>query len=361
MSLAAERVHILGVGMVTGWADASRSLTDIIFASVSAALKDSGVDIGRIDSVVLSAHDLVDGRSLSSMVTAPAAGAYLRDEIRLASDGIAALSLASARVEAGETDYSIVAAWGRASEGDYIRTSRTGFDPAFEQPFGPDDFTLSALRLSAWAARHGLPGSDRSAAAAARRKRAASNPRSSSAGMRAAIAAPLVDEDAPLLADIAVAAIIGREPGPVRIAGFGHGTGSPLIGARDLLAQQPLVDAVDGAAAGSGVAAQHADMFFLAGPTLSDEALALEALGLCDAGSGFAAYAERPTVNPSGGSESGWCYPTCGLVNAVEAYLQLTGRAGACQLPGTLKRALATGVSAMGGQAAYATLLEKMS
>ncbi len=347
--------------MVTGWADASLSLTDLIFASVTAALRDSGVDVRRIDSVVLAAHDLVDGRSLSSMVTAPAAGAYLRDEIRLASDGLSALSLASARVEAGETEYSIVAGWGRASEGDYARTSRTGFDPAFEQPFGPDDFTPSALRLSAWAGRHGSPGSARAAAAAERRRRAASNPRASSGGVRPALAAPLAEDDAPLLADIAVAAIIGRETGPVRIAGLGHGTGSPLIGARDLLAQQPLVDAVAGAGAQGGFTAADADVVFLAGPTLSDEALAIEALGLSGAGAGFAAYAERTSINPSGGSESGWCYPTCGLVNAVEAYLQLTGRAGGCQVPGGPNLALATGVSPVGGQLAYAALLEKVA
>ena len=45
----------------------------------------------------------------------PAAGAYLRDEIRHGDDGAAALQQPSC-VEAGEAERSIVAAWGRASE-----------------------------------------------------------------------------------------------------------------------------------------------------------------------------------------------------------------------------------------------------
>lgn len=344
--------------MVTGWADASLSLTDLIFASVSRAVKDSGVDIREIESVVLSAHDLVDGRSLSSMVTAPAAGAYLRDEIRLASDGLAALSLAAARVEAGETRYSIVAAWGRASEGNYIRTSQAAFDPIFEQGLGADEFTLSAMRLSGWAARHGMPGDARAAAADARRSRVAANERAPGGGQRPALGRPLVEDDAPRLSDIAVAAIIGPDGGPVRIAGIGHDAGSPLVGARDLVEARPLVGAVARAAADAGYPAFEADLFCIDGPTLSDEALSLEALGLAEPGQGYASYASRSDVNPFGGSEAGWCYPTCGLSNAVEAYLQLTGAAGGCQMQGSPVRALVTGVSAMGGQTANAALLE---
>lgn len=361
MNAGEKKVSILGVGMITGWADASLSLTDLIFAGTKAALDDSGVDIRNIDSVVLAAHDLVDGRSLSSMVTAPAAGAYLRDEIRLASDGLAALSLAAARIQAGETDYSIVAAWGRVSEGNFSRTSQAAFDPAFEQAFKLDEFALSAMRLAAWGNRHAMPGQARADAAAVRRKRAEANPRAISKGFHPVLAAPLIEEDRPVMGDIMVAAILGREPGPVTIAGLGHGTGSPLVGARDLVRAQPLTDAVDGALKEAGVGLGDIDLYCMAEQTLSDEALTLEAIGIAAPGAGYATYAEKANINPAGGSESGWCYPTSGLVNAVEAYLQLTGRAGACQLPGSPKRALATGVSAMGGQAAYAAVLEASS
>jgi len=96
------------------WRDETRNLSELIFDSVRRAIDESGRGMTGITSVVLAAHDLVDGRSLSSMVTAPAAGAYLRDEIRYGDDGAAAFAAAVVRIEAGEADRSIVAAWGRA-------------------------------------------------------------------------------------------------------------------------------------------------------------------------------------------------------------------------------------------------------
>src|SRR5882757_332490 len=103
-----SHAYVHGVAMCVGWQDESVNLSELIFRTVRTALDDSGCAIHDIDSVVLAAHDVIDGRSLSSMVTAPAAGAYLKDETRLAEDGLAAVSLASARIEAGETEYSIV-------------------------------------------------------------------------------------------------------------------------------------------------------------------------------------------------------------------------------------------------------------
>ena len=64
------------------------------------------------------------------MVTAPAAGAYLRDEIRSGDDGAAAFAAAVVRIEAGEASRSIVATWGRASEHDVGAVSRALFESA---------------------------------------------------------------------------------------------------------------------------------------------------------------------------------------------------------------------------------------
>src|ERR1700720_906135 len=164
-----------------------------------------------VDGVVIAAHDLVDGRSLSSMVTGPAAGAYLRDEVRLAEDGLAAASLAAARIEAGESEYSIVAAWGRASEGDYCSTSRAAFDPFFAQPFGLDEFDISAARLSKWIGLHGNQRYARHEAVEARKKRSASNPRALQKGARyPSVNFPLNEAEAPKFADVVVAAVFGR-------------------------------------------------------------------------------------------------------------------------------------------------------
>ena len=346
-----------GVAASIGWHERAASLTDLIFRATTDALTDANVDIAQVDSVVLSAHDLVDGRSLSSMVTAPAAGAYLRDEMRLAEDGLAAMSLASARVEAGETEYSIVAAWGRASEGTYSHTSRLAADPFLVQPFGVDEFAISSLRLSAWIGEHGDHLDARRRAQTARTQRAARNPRAISTVTRPTVGHPMVSSEAPRFADIVVVAVIGASESAIRIAGVGHSTEVANIGERRLSRMHALQDAVLRARAFDGSSSDRLDVVELAGPCLSDEAIAVEAIQMASAGEGFDAYASSHCVNPSGGSERGWCFPASGLLNFSECYLQLVGRAGGVQVSGTPRRALATGLSPMGGQVAHAIIL----
>jgi hypothetical protein len=92
--------YIEGAALEISFADGRRNLQELIFDTVRAAGDDSGQPMHEIDSVVLAAHDLADGRSLSSMVTSPAAGACLRDEIRYGDDGAGALAAAVTRLEA---------------------------------------------------------------------------------------------------------------------------------------------------------------------------------------------------------------------------------------------------------------------
>src|SRR5258705_1770504 len=98
----------------TSWRDERRNLSELIFDTVKRAIDESGRGMAGIASVVLAAHDLVDCRSLSSMVTAPAAGAYLRDEIRYGDDGAAAFAAAVVRVEAGGNGRALLPPRGRA-------------------------------------------------------------------------------------------------------------------------------------------------------------------------------------------------------------------------------------------------------
>lgn len=128
-----------------------------------------------IDSVVLAAHDLVDGRSLSSMVTVPAAAAYLRDEIRFGDDGVGAFAAAMTRLEAGHDRRSVVAAWGRASEHDVDAFSHSVFDPFFGGPVRRDEAADSAMRAQRWLETH--DPADRARASQRRHAQAAKNSR----------------------------------------------------------------------------------------------------------------------------------------------------------------------------------------
>ena len=359
MSTGQRSAFVHGAAVSMTWADASRSLTDLIFDGVSAALADAGIGMDQVDSVVLAAHDLIDGRSLSSMVTAPAAGAYLRDEIRLADDGLAALSLGAARVAAGESVFTVVAGWGRASEADFVSTSRAAMDPFMAQPLGLTEFDVSAFRLSRWLGTHPGRGADRAAAAEQRARRAGFNPRAvAGIGLSHPMPHPIRVIEGPRWADVVAAAVIGAAPAPVRVAGVGHGTDMPEVGERDLLAMPALRAAAAMASAAAGIRWDGVDLYELDGMTLSDEVLSLEALGLCTPGDGFTAYAASDRINRSGGAGAGWCYPAMGLARFVEAYLQLTRKAGAVQYAPPARTALATGMAPIGGQTQTAVILE---
>lgn len=355
MSGKRRSAFVHGVALQTSYADGMVSLTDLIYKGVSAALADAGKDMAEVDSVVLAAHDLVDGRSLSSMVTAPAAGAYLRDELRLPSDGLNAVSLAAARLEAGEARLSVVAAWGRSSEGDFDRLSRAAMDPFLHQPLHIDEQQISALRLNAWLHRFPDRETHREAAARTRGARASKNSRALRSGANAkSLPYPLRQDDGPLFADIVVAFILGAEETRTRIAAVGHSSEHTDFGQRDLVAMTALRQAADAARNNAGIGNDKLSLVELDGFTLSDEALAVEAIGLCAPGDGFRTYAAAEHINLSGGGAAGWCYPAMGLVRLAECHFRLADNARS----GPPRYALASGASPLGGQTQSVVVLE---
>jgi acetyl-CoA C-acetyltransferase len=349
-------IYVEGVALEVSFADAGRNLSELIFDSVRAAVDDSGRDMGEIDSVVLAAHDLVDGRSLSSMVTAPAAGAYLRDETRFSDDGAAAFAAAMTRLEAGDNTRSIVAAWGRCSEHSPDAFSRALFDPFMTRPLGLDEFVLSGMRAQLYLAGEGVREAH-SRATSSRQAAAERNPRAlRSGGFTSTPHYPLEETDMPLWADITVALIISTEPSAVRVAGMGQSSEPYLFGDRQLRSIRSLELAAERALAEAGLRGDVVDLAEVDGLTLIDEALGLEAVGFAAAGGGMAALADDPRANPSGGGASGYSKPAMGLMRIAEAVLQLRGSAGAVQVD-SVRTALASGSSTVAGQTQTAIVL----
>jgi acetyl-CoA C-acetyltransferase len=349
-------VYVEGVAIEISFADATRNLSELIFDTVRASVDDSGREMDEIDSVVLAAQDLVDGRSLSSMVTAPAAGAYLRDETRFCDDGGAAFAAAMARLEAGDVTRSIVAAWGRSSEHDPDAFSRALFDPYMTRPLGLDEFVLSGMRGQACLGDDGSR-SARARAANRRAELAGRNPRAlKSGGFRSAPHYPLRDEDMPLWGDVTASVVLSTEPTGVRVAGMGQSSEPYAFGDRSLRTITSLRQAADRALGEAGMNGSDMDVVEVDGLTLIDEALGLEAVGFAERGAGFGRLADDPRANPSGGGASGYSRPTMGLARIVEAVLQLRGTAGGSQLGG-VGRALASGSSTVAGQTQTAVVL----
>jgi hypothetical protein len=346
-----NRVYLHGSAVSTSWADESKCLQDLIFDCVTAALSAAGLAAADIEAVVLGAHDLVDGRGLTNMVTAPAAAAYLKDETRLGDDGAAAFVLADARVRSGSVRNCLVAAWGRASEGPQDDISRALFDPFTTRPLGMTEIGVSGLRATKALATHEAYAARRDAAIA-RRHASVGESRVSDAADPGRIAAPpwpLRTPELPVWSDVVAAVVLTAEPGPVEVLGVGMGTEPFELGDRDLLGLPALRSASGQALDEAGCAIGDIDVLELDGLTLFDEALALEAVGAAARGGGMGCYAEDPRVDPAGASALGYCAPAMGLVRIARAASRLEAMGGG--------RALATGSSVVAAQTQAAVVL----
>ena len=334
-------VYVAGSAVSRSWADASRNLTELIFAGVTAGMADAALEMRDVDGVVLAAHDLTDGRGLTSMVTAPAAGAYLKDEVRLGDDGASALALAAARIRGGHSDVCVVAGWGRASEGSPDDIARQLFDPFLARPFGLTELSVSAMRASA--ALRVYPEYDGWRAEVATR-RGPGVP-----AQRANGCYPLLPGDLPMWSDVVATVVLTASPTPVQVLGVGMSTEPFDIGARNLVAMPALAQAGQRALRMAGIGMDDIDVVEIDGLTTFEEALGLEALGLADRGRGMQVLATSPTVNADGGCAAGYCAPAMGLVRVSRAHQTL--RDGAHQY------ALATGSSVVAAQTQAAIVL----
>jgi acetyl-CoA C-acetyltransferase len=335
-------VYVRGSAVSVGWADRSRSLTDLIFDCVRAALGDADVTAADLGAVVLAAHDLVDGRGLTSMVTAQAAAAYLKDETRLAEDGATAFVLGDARVRSGSVDTCLVAGWGRASEMPVDDVSHALFEPFTTRPLAMTEIAVSGMRAALSLATY--PDYDRHRAALAARRPDRPPARTPGAAW------PLRTEELPVWSDVVAAVVLTSTPTPVRVLGVGMSTEPFEIGDRDLLAMPALRAAGRQALATAGHAIGDVDVIELDGLTAFDEALAAEAVGAAGQGAGMALLAEADRLNPDGGGAAGYCDPAMGLVRICRARERLL-RGG--------QLALATGSSVVAAQTQAAVVLGK--
>ncbi|MFT3874136.1 MAG: hypothetical protein QM714_16085 [Nocardioides sp.] len=344
----AHQVYVHGAAVRRSWRDARMNLNDFIFATVTDALADARVSIDDVDSVILGAHDVTDGRGLSSMVTAPSAGAFMKDEVRLGDDGAQAFVVGAARVVGGASKCAIVVAWGRASEGEPEAISNILFDPFFTRPLGMTEVGVSSLRAAAALAKHRRYEASRNAAAA---RRSVSR---FAMGRVADSAHPLRDGELPVWADVAAAVVISCELSRVRVSGVGMSTEPYGIGDRDLLGLPALRSASQQALERAGTDVGKIEVFELDGLTLVDEALALEAVGAVAEGEGMPALAgegsDRVVINRDGGYVAGYCAPAMGLVRIAGAAAAIRDGAGS---------AIATGSSAVASQSQTAVALRR--
>lgn len=351
-------VYVMGVAIHPA-ADAIRDLRleEMAYRTARAALDDARVAHREIDHLTLAASDELDARGISSMLLAAPSGGYLKDEMRITDSGLTGLHLGAMRVASGHLHLGLVVSSSQNSAVPLDNIARMRGEPFFLRPVGLNFGIADGLFAGAAMRRYGI--TERTVAervlkrleAASRNPRAVTREKPGYADITAspAVAYPLRDAHRAPVTDGAVAMVLAsgdwvrahpeREP-LARIAGIAWGVDRYQLDEERLAGLDVFTNGL-------------ADVLKRAGAAGIDEIDVTE----FEAQNAWADVAlheaaqpgARVAVSPSGGAWAQNPFFSMGLVNAAEAVLQVSGRAGAHQVSGA-RRALAHGSSGFAQQ-----------
>lgn len=320
------------------WKIAGKRLEEIVFDTTRAALDDAGVEQAQIQQVTIAGCDELDGRSISSMLLAMPAGAYLKDEIKCTDSGITGLALGAARVASDFGELALCVSWSKSSTAPVDDVMRMRAEPFYLRPVGMNGAVADGL-FAAALLNDGITEDQATEMVLAYHARAQHNPRGLGGALPSArriasspyLAAPLRDGHRAPISDGAVAMVlatgdwVARHPSVrplARLAGFGWSSDSYQLGRERLTALASFRKAFGDALDMAGIGAAELD------------AVELD----CQTGWHAAAYARAldglsvSSVAPSGGPFAQNPYFCTGLNHVAEAVLQVAGRAGPIQL-----------------------------
>ena len=334
-------VFVLGLALAPARIRAAgERLEEMVFAVARAALHDAGVERDAVEQVTLASCDELDGRSISGMLLAAPAGAYLKDEMRCTDSGLIGLCLGATRLAAGAHGLGLVVSWNKSSGAPFEDVMRMRAEPFFTRPIGLNAAIADGLFAGAVAAAHGVTENDATREVLAATARATRNPRAVARPLPAPsgiacspyLAFPLREAHRAPLSDGAVAMVLAsgawlaRHPGArplARLAGLGWAVDGYALGGARLAALGSLRTACARALDGAGMALGDLDAFELDSQTGWHAAAYRRAFADLD----------PDAVSPGGGAFAQNPYFCTGLVNAAEAVLQVSGRAGPVQRP----------------------------
>jgi acetyl-CoA acetyltransferase len=340
--------YVLGLAMYPATLRATgHRLEEMVYHTAHAALENAGVTRRQLDHVTLGGCDELDGRSISSMLLAMPAGAYLVDEVKVTDSAATALCLEAARLQSEDFDIGMVASWCKSSKTDVEAVMRLRGDPFYTRPLGMNMTVAHGLLAQAVAQEFGVTAARADQLAVDAFARARANPR----GVRHPVptlqdvqgspyeATPLRQGHHAPLTDGAVCLVMAsdrwlkRNPGyrPLaRLTGVGMATDSYRLDADRLRQFRSVQKAWSQACRMAAIAgSDDIDVMELECPTVYHEAAYVRALGIT----------ESTRVSPSGGAFAQNPLFCTGLVGAAEAVLQVAGQAGAVQVPGVRRAA----------------------
>ena len=355
------------------------AVNELVYEVVAELLRQTGVKMADIHSQVTASQDWFDGKTISSMSVSEVVGGYLKSESKTAADGIQAMFYGAARIASGSFEYTLVAAHCKESEGQRAAVTATMFDPFCQRQLGFHDHIASALQARRYMEVSGVTEEDLAEISRRRHKDAMKNEKSLRKGgftLRQILDSPVVAGPvremtvgpscdgacAILLASPSKAKAFGDRA--VEIAGIGNAADAYWT-ERELDRSVALEHAAERAYRMAKIEDPRSEFQVaeISARYAYEEPLYAEGLGLAPAGKGrewveTSGNGHGPRINPSGGAITGNPTTVSGLTRVVEAWLQLTGLAGAHQVSDA-RAALVHGVDGICGQAQSVAVLRR--
>jgi acetyl-CoA C-acetyltransferase len=328
------------------WRDAQH--IDLISSVVTNVFKGTGLTLDDVDFVIDSGSDVLDGRSISNCGFLGALGAHHKEEARVEEDGLWGALYGVNKIRSGASSIGLIVAYSKPSESDIDLYWSSMVEPFYQRPIGFGQKAALGIQAQRYLAEHGVKGGALADVVARRWQAAADNAKvavdavTDAAAVLAAAeaAAPLTDLMISRPLDGAVAVLlcngdVARRSGRTTpfITGMGTSMETHSFAERTANRLDSVANATKMALGKAGWAsASAADVIETSASSVIGELLALEGLGLAEAGRGLDA-AMDDKVNRSGGALPADPIMATGLVRLAEAARQLSTPGGAGASP----------------------------
>jgi acetyl-CoA C-acetyltransferase len=367
-----SRIAVVGTGQTVH----ARRRTDVSQAGLAReaaveALADAGLTMDDIDSVVVAS-----GPAMFGAVNQPekwlvdALGARYKPLVRVTSGGGTGLAGALAainQIKAGAARRVLVVAYDKLSEGQLQASISTLYDPFWGREFAVGIMGFSAAYWHARIKRLGHTEEAAAMVAVKNRHHAMANPKAhvkKEVTVEEVMASrplcwPIKILDVPPISDGACAVVLAADADaesitdtPAWIHGMAYYCEADNAADRSMLQSEPLQIAAAKVYKDSGITNpfRQFDVAELQEPYTCFELSYYEGLGLCPEGGAAELVASGATtmggelpVNPSGGCMGANPIGATALIRLAEAAMQVTGKAGAHQVPGAARALVQAG------------------
>ncbi|MFW2830438.1 thiolase C-terminal domain-containing protein [Sphingomonas sp. ID0503] len=320
------------------WSNAQH--IDLISSVVTSVFKGTGLTLDDVDFIIDSGSDVLDGRSISNCGFLGALGAHHKEEARVEEDGLWGALYGVNKIRAGSSALGLIVAYSKPSESNVDLYWNAQVEPFYQRPVGFGQRAANGIQAQRYLASSGISREDLAQIVADRWSAASASGNVPIEDLPDAQAVLASDEGAAPLTklmfarpvDGAVAVLIAREDiarrasrSPVFITGMGTSMDTHSFAERAAGKLASAASAAEMAYRNAGWTSVEADVAEVSGSSVVGELLAIEALGLAEAGQGSAALkAGKTAINRSGGALPADPIMATGLVRLAEATRQLS-------------------------------------